>query len=267
MSMLLLFVVLIALIAGAVPPGAALPIVDAGTSSRFASTDTDDPPPGLIVQGTVRHDGADRAGLPGVTITKGYASYPFEPIAITGVDGTYRSHYDYIPGDEMVTVGANAVGYLFDPPQYLWRHYHGLEVATCDFVAYPLTTNCTTPPANPYRLLVSRYDWQTDQLTSTLTIWPDFSSGQLVTTTVVTVVSEAGSITTSVDLSSPSGVTVIVPLRPRTVHHLVVSAEIRVPAGCTYLTHTRYDDVGTPLVIRQQPRRRIFLSALLLTRT
>jgi hypothetical protein len=71
----------------------------------------------------------------GVKIYRRFASYPGVVVAETGGDGYYQSAFQYIPGDEMVTVWAEADGYVFEPEQYYWRHYYGYVVKTLDFVA------------------------------------------------------------------------------------------------------------------------------------
>ena len=86
--------------------------------------------PGLVVKGTVTLDGQP---LEGVKIYRSLASYEGEVVAVTGTDGTYRSEFMYIPGDEMVTVWAELEGYSFTPEQDYWRHYYGHEERTVDF--------------------------------------------------------------------------------------------------------------------------------------
>ena len=87
---------------------------------------------GLILSGTVTFDGRP---LEGVKIYRSFASYEGEVIAITGKDGTYRSEFMFIPGDEMVTVWAELEGYTFAPEKEYWRHYYGYEERTLDYVA------------------------------------------------------------------------------------------------------------------------------------
>lgn len=85
---------------------------------------------GLVLQGTVTLDGNP---LEGVKIVRSFASYEGEVVAITGKDGTYRSEFMFIPGDEMVTVWAELEGYTFTPENEYWRHYYGYEERTVDF--------------------------------------------------------------------------------------------------------------------------------------
>ena len=85
---------------------------------------------GLVVQGTVTLDGSP---LEGVKIYRSFASYEGEVVAITGKDGTYRSEFMFIPGDEMVTVWAELEGYTFTPENVYWRHYYSYEERTVDF--------------------------------------------------------------------------------------------------------------------------------------
>ena len=85
---------------------------------------------GLILQGTVTLDGSP---LEGVKIYRSFASYEGEVVAVSGKDGTYRSEFMFIPGDEMVTVWAELEGYTFAPENIYWRHYYGYEESTLDF--------------------------------------------------------------------------------------------------------------------------------------
>jgi hypothetical protein len=85
---------------------------------------------GLVVQGKVTLDGRP---LEGVKIYRSFASYKGEVVAVTGKDGTYRSEFMFIPGDEMVTVWAELEGYAFTPENVYWRHYHSYEERTLDF--------------------------------------------------------------------------------------------------------------------------------------
>ena len=85
---------------------------------------------GLVVQGIVTLDGNP---LEGVRIYRSFASYEGEAVAVTGKDGTYRSEFMFIPGDEMVTVWAELEGYTFTPENEYWRHYYGYEERVVDF--------------------------------------------------------------------------------------------------------------------------------------
>jgi hypothetical protein len=87
---------------------------------------------GLALQGKVTLDGRP---LEGVKIYRSFASYQGEVVAITSKDGTYRSEFVAIPGDEMVTVWAELRGYTFAPEKEYWRHYYGYEERTLDFTA------------------------------------------------------------------------------------------------------------------------------------
>jgi hypothetical protein len=90
--------------------------------------------PGMIVRGQVTVNGV---ALAGVKIYKRFSAYPAELIAVTDENGYYESDFINIPGDEMVSIEAELAGYIFDPPYYYWRHYHGYEITTCDFSATP----------------------------------------------------------------------------------------------------------------------------------
>jgi hypothetical protein len=86
---------------------------------------------GLVLLGAVTIDGRP---LEGVKIYRSFASYEGEVVAVTGKDGTYRSEFMFIPGDEMVTVWAELEGHTFTPENVNWRHYFGYEERTLDFV-------------------------------------------------------------------------------------------------------------------------------------
>ena len=88
--------------------------------------------PGLIVRGHVTVNGV---GLAGVEVYKRFSAYPWERIATTDENGYYESEFIFIPGDEMVSIKVELEGYSFEPPYYYWRHYHGFEDTTSDFVA------------------------------------------------------------------------------------------------------------------------------------
>ena len=90
--------------------------------------------PGVIVRGHVTINGV---GLAEVKIYKRFSAYPRELIATTDENGYYESAFIGIPGDEMVSIEAELAGYTFDPPYDYWRHYHGFEDSTRDFVAVP----------------------------------------------------------------------------------------------------------------------------------
>jgi hypothetical protein len=88
--------------------------------------------PGLVVRGRVTLNGA---GLANVNIYKRFNAYPRDLIATTDENGYYESAFINIPGDEMVSIEAELASYSFTPPYTYWRHYHGYEITTCDFVA------------------------------------------------------------------------------------------------------------------------------------
>src|SRR5512135_2014342 len=91
--------------------------------------------PGLVLQGRVTLQ--DGTGQANVTICRSYAAYNGEVVATTDANGVFQSDFAFIPGDEMVSVWALAAGYTFDPPDYFWRHYYGVEDKTVNFVASP----------------------------------------------------------------------------------------------------------------------------------
>ena len=92
--------------------------------------------PGMIVHGHVTVSGV---GLAGVELYKRFSAYPRGLIATTDENGYYESAFIDIPGDEMVSIEAELAGYTFDPSYYYWRHYHGFEDTTRDFVAAPVS--------------------------------------------------------------------------------------------------------------------------------
>jgi len=107
---------------------------DVRVTKRIVNTPTPMTTPGLVVFGYVRDKSA--VGVPGVNIYRSYASYPGVVIATTGANGDYQSDFYPIPGDEMVTVWADGLGYEYEPKQYYWRHYYGYEGAECSFLAH-----------------------------------------------------------------------------------------------------------------------------------
>jgi hypothetical protein len=128
-SILLLLVLALSACAGpaGLTPSPAVPT----TEKIIPQNNSPVPETGLVIQGTVTLDGSP---LEGVKIYRSFASYKGEVVAITGKDGTYRSEFIFIPGDEMVTVRAELEGYSFTPDNEYWRHYHGYEERTVDFV-------------------------------------------------------------------------------------------------------------------------------------
>ena len=128
-----LLALMLLLVACAISPPAALP--------QPTSDGTPEPAPGLVVQGHARLNTEDGPGLAGVRIYRQYASYAGEVVATTDQDGTYQSDFAPIPGDEMVTIWAELEGYTFRPERYNWRHYHGYESRTLDFVAVPMSSD------------------------------------------------------------------------------------------------------------------------------
>ncbi len=124
---MILFLALIFLLACNLPP--LMPTI---TATSLAASPTAVNMPGMIVRG---HVTINDAGLAGVNIYKRFSAYPRELIATTDKDGYYESTFIHIPGDEMVSIEAELAGYTFEPPYYYWRHYHGYEETTRDFVA------------------------------------------------------------------------------------------------------------------------------------
>jgi hypothetical protein len=110
-----------------------------GGAAAFATPTSTTPvaTPGVGVRGYVRLNSATGAGLPGVVVNLGLASYP-TPVttATTNADGFYEMPFVYIPGTELVRVWPVLTGYSFDPPEYAWSHQPGLELVVRDFVAH-----------------------------------------------------------------------------------------------------------------------------------
>lgn len=88
---------------------------------------------GVCIDGHVALN--EGSGLANVRIYLSLAAYPGEIVAITDRNGDFLSAVKFIPGDENVTVWAELEGYIFDPPNDHWRHYHGLEFRTLNFTA------------------------------------------------------------------------------------------------------------------------------------
>jgi len=121
-------------------------------TATASPTPTASPSSGLVIQGHVRLGSPSGPGLGNVTIYRSFAAYPGTPVATTDATGYYRSGFQYIPGDETVTVWAEKDGFTFDPSNYSWRHYFGYESRTLDFVAL------FTPTAFVHLPYVARQD-------------------------------------------------------------------------------------------------------------
>jgi len=108
--------------------------------------------PGLIVRGHVRRE-TTLEGVPGVAVQVFLAGYAWPATAgVTDADGFYEADFIYIPGDELITVKPVLTGVTFEPPQYFWRHYAGVENAVRDFAASaepPTSTPTPTATATP----------------------------------------------------------------------------------------------------------------------
>lgn len=121
---------------GPTPPSAPSEIAP---TSIEASTST----PGLVIRGHVRL--SDGTGLPNVIICRNFASYPGTAVARTDQTGNYQATFVAIPGDEMVGVWALLSGYTFEPQAVRWRHYHGFEGQTLDFLGIPSSATDVPP--------------------------------------------------------------------------------------------------------------------------
>jgi hypothetical protein len=131
LTVLLILVLVLSACAGTAPVKPTLIVPTAPPTEQSVTKVT--PPAGetgLVLQGTVTLDGNP---LEGVRIYRSFASYEGEVVAVTGKDGTYRSEFMFIPGDEMVTVWAELEGYTFIPENVYWRHYYGYEERAVDF--------------------------------------------------------------------------------------------------------------------------------------
>jgi len=115
------------------------PTVTLTPSRTTTATPTPTLQPGLSFHGHVRLNDAGGPGVAGVTIYRRFATYPGVPVATTDASGYYDAGFTYIPGDETVTVWAEKAGHTFEPMEYSWRHYYGIEIRILDFVALPHT--------------------------------------------------------------------------------------------------------------------------------
>ena len=100
--------------------------------------------PGLLLRGHVRLK--DGTGLANVNICRSFASYEGTVVGKTDQTGAFEAAFVSIPGDEMVGVWAVEAGYTFEPAMVRWRHYHGYEEQTLDFVA-TASSATDVPPA------------------------------------------------------------------------------------------------------------------------
>ena len=99
------------------------------------------------------------------------ASYTWPATAaVTDAEGRYETSLIYMPGDEMVTVRPVLAGYTFDPPQYYWRHYYGLEDAVRDFAAFGGLPANTATPTSTATATVTMTSTPTATATPTLTV-------------------------------------------------------------------------------------------------
>jgi hypothetical protein len=133
LTVFLMFVLVLSACAGTVPirPTLVVPTVPS-TEQSVTHGNSATGQTGLVVQGKVTLDGQP---LEGVKVYRSFASYEGKVVAVTGKDGTYRSEFMFIPGDEMVTVWPELEGYTFKPDKEFWQHYHGYEERALDFVA------------------------------------------------------------------------------------------------------------------------------------
>ena len=91
---------------------------------------------------------SDGIPMPSPRETRKTLGYPGVVVATTDSTGFYQADFQGIPGDEMVTVWAQLIGYVLDPAQYNWRHYYGYEDRTLDFVIYLPTAAPTATPTS-----------------------------------------------------------------------------------------------------------------------
>ncbi len=94
---------------------------------------TAEPTPGLVISGKVLDEQGD--GVENVQIYRSYSAYKGEVIATTDATGYYESGLYFIPGDEMVSVWAVKPGFSFEPENYYFRHYYGIELKELNFKA------------------------------------------------------------------------------------------------------------------------------------
>ncbi len=92
---------------------------------------------------------ADGSGLADVAICRNFASYAGTVVATTDANGYYTAQFAFIPGDEMVGVWPSLSGYVFDPPNYYWRHYYGFEDNNLNFVASQAAATAVPPSPCP----------------------------------------------------------------------------------------------------------------------
>jgi hypothetical protein len=93
----------------------------------------------LVIHGTVHLENGQ--GLAAVKIFRALASYSGVLVAVTDSAGEYQSKFQFIPGDEMISVWAELPGYAFepvsgssDPGRYFWRHYFSYENRELNFL-------------------------------------------------------------------------------------------------------------------------------------
>ena len=129
-----LFILLTALFVSCNFPVPLVPANETTLTPSPKASPTPSDKPGMVVRGQVTVNGV---GLAGVEIYQNFAAYPANLIAVTDENGYYESLFIGIPSDEMIGLEPRLDGYTFDTPYYSWRHYHGYETTTYNFVALP----------------------------------------------------------------------------------------------------------------------------------
>jgi hypothetical protein len=96
----------------------------------------------LVIHGRAHLENGQ--GLAGVNINRALASYGGVVAAVTDSAGSYQSKFQFIPGDEMISVWAELPGYVFEPEEgpsnqgrYFWRHYYSFENRELNFIGAP----------------------------------------------------------------------------------------------------------------------------------
>lgn len=115
------------------------------TTTAEASVTASAVDPGLVIRGAVRLPGG--SGVAGVVICRRLAGYAGVPVAVTDEEGKFTGEFEYVPGDEMITVWPYRGGYVFEPERVYWRHYHGLEITDLQFIAYAFFPTPTHTPS------------------------------------------------------------------------------------------------------------------------
>jgi hypothetical protein len=116
--------------------------ITASPTATLSQTGSQTPQSGLVIHGMVHLENGQ--GLANAKIYRALASYGGVLAAVTDSTGHYESNFQFIPGDEMISVWAELPGYTLEPIEggsnqgkFFWRHYRGYEDRELNFFGRP----------------------------------------------------------------------------------------------------------------------------------